>query len=171
MLVNFEKVSISQITCHATSSCIIDGKFTDVKILNSNIQEITTNTELMTFTLCNKIQILNVQLLNAKSLAETYSQENLYAIHTNRVTNLTIQESFFEELDFSFIKGKVSNVTILESIFSGHGKERFLTSHTQGRETKFIVLDDSNSWMLCNLFLGDLINNKRNGGVRILIDI
>jgi len=171
MFVNFEKVSISQITCHATSSCIIDGKFTDVKMSNSDIQEISTNTELMTFTLCNKIQMLNVQMLKAKNLDENNPKETLYAISANRITNMTIQRSFFQELDFFFIKGKASNVTIMGTIFTNHEQERFLASQAQSKKTKFIVFNDSNSWMLGNLFLGNLTNNKGNGGVRILVDI
>jgi len=167
MFVNLENVSINQVTCQTTSSCIIDSKFTDMKILDSKMYNIETNAELMSFHLCNKILMLNVQLENAKNLAENNSKENLYAISADRVTNLTIQNASIQEFDFSFIKGKTSNVVIMGTIFSNLGQERFFVSHTQSKETKFIVLDDSNSWMLNNLFLGNLTNNKGNGGVRI----
>ena len=171
MFVNIEGVKISQIICQATSSCIIDSKFTDMKILNSTIQDITTNAELMSFHLCNKIWMLNSLLLNAKNLDEKDSKENLYAISADRVINLTIQDSSFQELDFSFIKGKASNMTIMGTIFSNHEQERFLVSYPQAEDTRFILLDDSNSWMLSNLFFGNLRNNMGNGGVKILIDI
>jgi len=169
MSVSFEKVTIKEITCETIVSCIIDSKFSDLKILSSEISEIRTNNELMTFTSCDNIRILDTQFFNVKKIFEKNDhREKMYAIQANRVTNITIEKSIFQNIELPFVMVKASNVTIFRTIFTNFKqKPQVLPSKYQDQEIRFVTLDESNSLMINNSFLGDLTNNTGNGGVTL----
>jgi len=169
MSAEFDRVIINGITCEATSSttCIIEGNSLDLKISNSEISDMLSNSPLMTFANCPKVWMQNLQLFDAGVFDETtVSLENLYAFHVTKVQDLIIENSEFRQLSFSYLFGKQSDITIMKSVFSNQIKGRLLATSEEESITYFIHLNESNSLMKEVSFLGhDAFMNGVNTSV------
>ena len=153
MSVRFDQVTINQITCNTSMPCLIRGESIELEMLNSDITDIVSNTELITFSTCTSIYLFDLKILDILKYNHD-NTENLFAIQANNVNNFTIEDSHFQGLEFSFVNGNKSNVKVSKTIFSNQVKTRLLPSANSVKAINFIYLEESNSLISGSSFFG-----------------
>ncbi|MDR3667730.1 MAG: hypothetical protein P4L35_12875, partial [Ignavibacteriaceae bacterium] len=106
------------------------------------------------------ISLKNINILKALRPDGTPKPDN-YALSFNRVKNLTIEESIFEEFAYSFLSGRYCNLTLQGSTFENmEGNTDYL------KNIQFISLQASSSYIKNNSFSGKNVQNPAiSGGV------